>query len=479
MSRTTAPTTTKHRSARKTLRSGRASALTGLALVLAAGVLAVWRPWSDVPEPVAASEEQQSPGQRAAMAVSQILSQRLPLSPARERPSLLVTPLQPQRSASDLDYLAEGITANLIAKLSALPGLNVVGTDTTFARANLKDSPGPGILGSIRYRLEGGVDLTAGQMVLEARFIDASDSRVLWEERLDRPLSELPLLEALLVDRVSKSTGATARRHEAASERALGETALRSLDLTLRAQHLYRSQASPRPELIRELLEEGIAIEPSSLIAHTTLYAFLANQYSALAGQDHADRTRALLNVASRAVSLAPTDPLARASYADSLTFTGQHGTAVAQVEASVGTTGMSSEVLRLAARVMERSGEHEKAVNLMQRALQNDPLIHPAVLASPLASALYLLGRYQEAADYAGRCVQRAPNLQDCLLWRAAALAQVGALSEARDTVAALRREQPEATINAHLQALSITYRNAEDLRHLAEGLRKAGMPD
>ena len=73
-----------------------------------------------------------------------------------------------------------------------------------------------------------------------------------------------------------------------------------------------------------------------------------------------------MLGIASRAASLRPGDALARAIYADSLTLSGQHGTAVAQIEASIGNAPASSQILRIAARVMGRAGEPDKAIWLM-----------------------------------------------------------------------------------------------------------------
>jgi adenylate cyclase len=186
-----------------------------------------------------------------------------------------------------------------------------------------------------------------------------------------------------------------------------------------------------------------------------------------------------MLRIASRAASLRPGDPLARVNYADSLTLSGQHGTAVAQIEASLGNAPASAQVLRVAARVMGRAGEPDKAISLMQRALQYDPMMRPALLGEPLASSHYLAGRYQEAAEGAAQCLQRAPGLVLCLRWSAAALAQAGLLSEARQHAQGLRDAMPGIRIGALVSSIALSHRNSEDSRHLAEGLRKAGLPD
>lgn len=449
-------------------------------MVVCAGILAVWRPWSEPPELEPGTEVSHSPAQQAAIAASQILSQRLPLAPARERPTLLVNPLRPPRSDTELAHLGDALAAELIAQLSRVPGLTTLGSDTTFALAMRSDSAA--IAGEpipFKYRLDTEIDGGAGQLRLLARLSDSAEGKILWEERTERPASEFGALVAGLHSRVIRSLNLAPAKGEAPVAGPLEPQALLALDLTFKAQHLQRHSARPDLLQARRLLEEAVSVSPSALPAHLALYTLLTGSGFSGGSPFANEPAENLLAIATRAVTLAPSDPMARAAYADSLTLVGQHGTAVAQIDASVGKTLVGSEVLRIAARVMERSGEFDKALALMQRALQIDPLINPSTLAFPLANSLYQLGRYQEAADQAGRCLQREPAMAVCLLTRAAALAQTGASMQAQQLAETLRRQVPEASISSLLKPLSAGTKNPEDLRHLGEGLRKAGLPE
>ena len=120
--------------------------------------------------------------------------------------------------------------------------------------------------------------------------------------------------------------------------------------------------------------------------------------------------------------------------------------------------------------------GEPEEALAAVDIALRLSP--HDPQLFLWLAlrgSALYLLGRYQEAVAAAEesrslRWFCRAPRVL------AASYGQLGMLAEARRAVAELlAREPAEKTI----ADVICRFKRAADRAHYAQGLRKAGLPE
>jgi tetratricopeptide (TPR) repeat protein len=91
------------------------------------------------------------------------------------------------------------------------------------------------------------------------------------------------------------------------------------------------------------------------------------------------------------------------------------------------------------------------------------------------LSLAHYLASRYEKAWGHAGIVVQLRPDWWLALIVYAATLAQLGRIAEARAACADLRRAKPDMTM-ASLGALP--FAKASDRDHVAEGLRKAGMP-
>jgi TolB-like protein/class 3 adenylate cyclase/Tfp pilus assembly protein PilF len=457
-------------------------ALIGLALVAMAGVLAVWRPWATPPELLAAADSELPPAQQAAAAAGQILSPRLPRAPSSERNMLLVLPFTNQSGDPEQSYFSDGVTEDVINSLARIAGFTVIARNTAFTfKGKAVNAQTVGQELGVRYLLEGSIQRQGDRLRLNAQLVDTTSGNTVWAERFDRRMADVFVVQDELADRIVGTVATQLRRREGQRALAANPETLDALDLTLRARQLRGT--SNRDEIIeaRRMLERAIALDPRFVPAYTLLYGvmnqFFINRWTAEFNSPAT--TQAMLDLAGKAVSIAPSDPMARATYAESLTLVGQHGTAVAQIESVVSNTSADTDLLRLAATVFARAGEFERSVAMMKRVLQLDPATTPGNLASPLASSLYLQGKYAEAADYAGQCVRRAPSNILCRRWFIASLAQLGKLEDARREVAEMMALSPGLTISEQSQRMARSYRDPEHVRHHAEGLKKAGVPE
>ena len=451
-------------------------------MIIGAGILAVWRPWATPPELLVSTNTDLTPAQQAAAAAGQILSPRLPRAPASDRALLMVLPFRDSSPQADQGYVAEGLTDDLITALGRTTGLGLIGRHTSFTfqgRAVHAQAIGQEL--NVRYLLEASVERDAGQLKLHVQLIDTSQGNAIWSDRIERPVSDVLIVLDDLTDRVVTSIAPKLRRREAPRASPASAETLAALDLVWQARLRRTSADFSELSEARRKLERAISIDPNLAQAYVALHNVLNqlllqrwtvdNQSLAAAQQ--------LLDIAGKAVSLAPSDPSARAAYADSLTLINQHGTAVAQMESVISANTTDTELLRAAATVMSRAGEFERSVGLLRRALRLDPVPQPGHLASPLASSLYLQNNYVEAAEYAGLCVKRAPSDALCRLWYAASLAQAGKLDEAKEQAAALKQLGAERSASEQARRMAPGYRDPEHLRHIAEGLRKTGLPD
>jgi len=123
-------------------------------------------------------------------------------------------------------------------------------------------------------------------------------------------------------------------------------------------------------------------------------------------------------------------------------------------------------------------AGEHETAIEHVGRALRLDPL-DPQIagLELAMASALMLLGRHDEALDWAKRCHRHNPNAVMNLRVLAAANAFVGNLEEARRIVQRILQLDPTLTVS-RVRTFA-PYRRPEDMLKWLEGIRLAGLPE
>ena len=181
---------------------------------------------------------------------------------------------------------------------------------------------------------------------------------------------------------------------------------------------------------------------------------------------------------AAKAVSLDPNDPFNRASNAVGLAAMRRFDDATAEAESALVSSPNDADVLGAVAITLARVGRHEQALEVVNRQIRLDPFLAPGQVGNTIGGAMYQLGRYREAAEAATYCTQRAPTNTNCHSNLVAALGQMRSAATAA-AVAELLRVSPGFTVSAERSRRVTTYRNEADVDRVADGLRKAGVPE
>ena len=118
--------------------------------------------------------------------------------------------------------------------------------------------------------------------------------------------------------------------------------------------------------------------------------------------------------------------------------------------------------------------GEPERGLDYLREALAIAPHFDPTWYWRNRALVHFIAHEYEEAI----KGFRRSPIQPDWVeAYLAASDAHLGQIEEARKHAAAALRLRPDLTVK---WLLTIDpYRRREDAEHLAEGLRKAGIPD
>src|SRR5207245_812890 len=122
--------------------------------------------------------------------------------------------------------------------------------------------------------------------------------------------------------------------------------------------------------------------------------------------------------------------------------------------------------------------GEQDLAIDCIQRAIRLSP-VDALMFAWQSAGsyALFSLDRYEEALLWAEKALRERPGYLPAarMIVASAALADVPELPEA----SLVRLRELEPTLRVSNVGDQIPYRRPEDLARLADGLRKAGLPE
>jgi Flp pilus assembly protein TadD len=126
--------------------------------------------------------------------------------------------------------------------------------------------------------------------------------------------------------------------------------------------------------------------------------------------------------------------------------------------------------------RIFAFAGQDREAIQHGEDAIRLSPLDpEMAFFIGGIAIAHFAAGRYTEALRYSTEAQRLRPEFQGAPRLRCACLAQMGRVNEAREVLAAARRQQPGLSLD-WIKA-SVPYQTPELIERFLEGMRKAGL--
>ncbi len=133
-----------------------------------------------------------------------------PIAALPNQKSIAVLPLLDLTEGMHQGEFADGLTEELIDKLSKLPGLSVPSPTSSFYYRD-KNLPVATIakdLGVV-YILDGSVRKSGDQVRVAARLVRADTGFVLWSDTYDRPFHDLVMVQDDIATQVAKALGAS------------------------------------------------------------------------------------------------------------------------------------------------------------------------------------------------------------------------------------------------------------------------------
>ncbi len=306
---------------------------------------------------------------------------------------------------------------------------------------------------------------------VSAQLLEIGSGRQLWADRYDRQLEDIFAIQDEVASRVAAMVSGhvdNAKRVQSERKPAKDVTAY---ELVLRADWLFHKDYSS-PEGIR-LLEKALERDPDYALAHAYLAMHHAyNLFGAGLDIEEADRlTRAHGGAASR---LSPEDAAVHAAISEAYLIIGDFELATYHADTALALNPHEYHSRVHASLVRSYTGRHAEALELIEHLQQNDP--YAAISARETIFEIhYLAERYEAAlASMTGR-----PNPPaHMLLEKAAALAQLGRMSEAEVEFQRFESEWPETwSITDLVQSYRRMCARPEEWEKWLEGFRKAGL--
>jgi adenylate cyclase len=430
----------------------------------------------NIPEPVRAYRVNAAPGGGTAASAS--AGKALPLP---EKPSIAVLPFANLSGDPEQDYFADGMVEEIITALSRMRWLFVIARNSSFVyKGRAVDVKQVGRELGVRYVLEGSVRKAGNKVRITGQLVDGSTGGHLWAERFDGALEDIFDLQ----DRVTASVvGAIAPKLEQAEI----ERAKRKPTESLDAYDYYLRGVAALHLWSREGIDEALAhfhraieLDPNFASAYGQATRCYSMRKSNGWVVDRDRETAETARLAAKVAALGRDDAIALCTAGFSL------GHVVGDVE---GGDAMTERALALnpnlgiawgfSAWAKVWLGEPAAAIERAERALRlspQDPRLYSMLCA--IAYAHFIGGRDEEAVAWAEKSLRERPDYGPVAIRiLAAGNAHLGRQAEAQKAVARLLALDPGLRV-ANLREL-VPLRRPEHLARLAEGLRKAGLPD
>lgn len=299
-----------------------------------------------------------------------------------ESPAIAVLPFDDMSATGDQQYLADGITEELITGLAKFPEFMVMARSSTLA---YKDKPtdirqvGKDL--NVRYVVEGTIQRSDQNVRVTAQLTDASTGRQLWADRYDRAATGILAIRDDITRSVAGVLGGLqgkVGKAEAARLSAKNPNSFTAYDYVMKGWYeLYKYERAPNMAA-RALFEQAKKIDPSYSRAYTGLgWTYAQDIYSQWT--DDFDKTVKLaLENASTAVRLDPNDYNAHWILGWAYLYSGEHEKALASYLRARNLNPNDAELLAEMGGLLIFAGQPEQAIDQVKEAIRLNPNHEP-----------------------------------------------------------------------------------------------------
>jgi adenylate cyclase len=389
---------------------------------------------------------------------------------AATKPTIAVLPFANMSGDAEQEFFVDGLTEDILTELSRRRELFVISRTSTFVykgqAANLREVAQK--LGA-RYLVEGSVRKAGDRVRITVQLIDTANDAHIWAERYDRKIDDVFAVQ----DEITTAIVATLPgRLEAAQTDQISRmkpSNMAAYECVLAAKVLHhRSKREDNLEA-QKLIDRAIELSPDYAHARAWRACIVGQAW----GYGWAPET-AFLEVqaeGARALAMDENDADVHRILAAVAILKGDHARARQHQERALALNPNYDLVVVQMGELFTWLGQAEEGIEWIRKGMKLNPH-HPARFWSHLGRAQFVGKHYAEAID----CFMRLPAMDAgqhafvaaCHAWR-------GDVTAAAAHVARVRELDPSFTRGRFLSTMH--YANEADLRHLADGLERAGL--
>ncbi|MGD9041546.1 MAG: tetratricopeptide repeat protein, partial [Desulfobacteraceae bacterium] len=327
--------------------------------------------------------------------------------PLPDKPSIAVLPFT-NIGNPEQEYIADGITEQIITALARNPYLFVIASNSTFTYKGkpVKVQQVSRELG-VRYVLEGSVQKSGDRIRITTQLIDATTGAHIWAANYDRDLKDIFALQDEITIEILKGTMGKLLGFGDLS-RVKGTTNVEAYLKYLKSRPL-NSTNERNNRIAQQLLEKSIALDPE----YAQAYASLGVSYCAQAmnrwGQSPGKDLQKASELAQKAIDLDQNLSVPHGTLGWIYLIKGKHDEAIAEAKKAVDLAPNDAWANGCLGTFLAYADRPDEAILVSENALRLNPFPTDWDLLFAYVG-YFVAGRYEEALAYSKRAQKLNP---------------------------------------------------------------------
>jgi len=366
--------------------------------------------------------------------------------------SIAGLPFESMSERREHEYLAHGLTEDVIVLLARMPGFLVIARSSSFAyKGRTPDVREVGRDLNVRYVVQGTLRPIGSTLRIAVQLLEAETGTHLWADRFDRPAEETDELQDQITlgivtglePELAKAEIERIKRRPPSNLDAWAHYQRASALLSLKGWHRETFEEAA------QRLHAAIAMDPEFALAHAYLALILAlGHMFGLApgtGSEHE-----AVREAERAIQLDGRDPTVLGFAGCALCDIGQTQRGIEILERAVESDSSNAQAWVALGVALIRTGKPRRGIELLRHGMRISPLDNRlAYWGTNLAYALFRSGEIDAAEEQAQLACRRDDKVYFARIVLAMILAHRHRLGEARRFIDEALRIRPDLRAN------------------------------
>jgi len=384
------------------------------------------------------------------------------------------------------EYFADGLTEELIAKLSGIPNLKVIARTSVMKYKG--SNKGVGEIGQelrVGTMLEGSVRMAANRLRVTVQLIDANTEEHLWAQNYDRKMEDVFEIQSDIASRVAEALMVQFAEREKPETDRRATPSIEAYTLYLKGRHHWNRRSEEGVTLATRFFNQSIEKDPTFVLA----YAGLSDCYNVMGhygyrapssvypkarelaekalhldenlAEAHASLAEALMNYyfdwdrtgaeLKRAIELNPNYATAHLWNQTYHVIIGRGGDAMAEINRALDLDPLSLIMNTDKAKLLYFAHQYDRAEEQYRKTLEIDPDF--AIAHKGLAEVYVQRGLFKEAIEEA----QTGVSLSKGSIFIKDDLGYIYALAGREDDALKVMRELHEASTRQYVPPYGI----------------------